>query len=66
MNLYHVIYTRFTDQDASQWIHDGARVKQESTQVIANNVAHAVYLAQIKIGDCWQSLLDCYLLQEGQ
>ena len=49
--LYHVTYIEV------------GTLKQKHTQTIANTVPHAIYLSEVKIGDKWESLVDCYLIE---
>jgi hypothetical protein len=49
--LYHVTYIEV------------GTLKQKHTQMVANNVPHAIYLSSIKIGDKWESAVDGYLIE---
>ncbi|QDP48309.1 MAG: hypothetical protein Unbinned4944contig1000_33 [Prokaryotic dsDNA virus sp.] len=59
MNMYHVIYLEHQKFGAGT-------LKQKYTRVIANSVPHAIYLAKIKIGNKWESMVDCYLIEEAK
>ena len=54
MNLYHVMY------------FETGTLKRKYTQTIADSAPHAIYLSKIKIGDKWESLGECYLLERDR
>ena len=53
MNKYHVIYI------------EAGTLERKYTSTVADSAPHAIYLTKLKIGDKWETLADCYLMERG-